>query len=501
MGKTWGGILVVLVLAALATSTGGSSRDGGRRAVMSGERDGLRLEVGLVQAHGVIGVEARVENRRQRPVFLVPDHCGGVTSAFLVRTRLQPQGRAWNGSLQALKRFILDRQEAIQEPDRLSPSLPSNTPRAVTTCVRPRRPTELAPGGSLRERWEADPHFGSALDAVGSENTKVRVEVVEARDPAEIELLDLMRVSEADARTAGRRLRLEKPASAVIDYPPIESPSALSLGQLYDRLLAHDGLRRWLATQPAKGWRSAELTTVGSGLRFSAVTTGYERAVIARARADGSGVRVRLPTDRDRIRRFQDRPATLPRGIRVQDRASSWDPTRDVIAGRLALPSGRVVADGFPSGASRPLDYRLTPGAYPVYVTLARHERGNSERVALATLVVSRNQPVRWRRSGGIGVDGGVAAFTSLEGARALDRLMSDAPNGYWEEAWHSLAAHDDHVTEVAIDGDLNQVMFGTGHGDGGYPLLVGVDGEGRPVRFVLDFYVLHLDWPGRPDP
>ena len=480
MGKTWAGILVVLVLAALATSTGGSSRDGGRRAVMSGERDGLRLEVGLVQAHGVIGVEARVENRRQRPVFLVPDDCGRVTDALLVRTRFQPKGRTWPESLQALKRLVLDRQEATQEPDRLAPRGPGDSSQAVPTCVRPQRRVELAPGASVRERWEADPHFTYALDAVGSENTKIRVDVVDV---------------------AGRRLRLEKPASAVIDYPPIESPSPLSLGQLYDRLLAHDGLRRWLATQPAKGWRSAELTTVGSGLRFSAVTTGYERAVIARARADGSGVRVRLPTDRDRIRRFQDRPATLPRGIRVLDRASSWDPTRDVIAGRLALPSGRVVADGFPSGASRPLDYRLTPGAYPVYVTLARHERGNSERVALATLVVSRNQPVRWRRSGGIGVDGGVAAFTSLEGARALDRLMSDAPNGYWEEAWHSLAAHDDHVTEVAIDGDLNQVMFGTGHGDGGYPLLVGLDGEGRPVRFVLDFYVLHLDWPGRPDP
>jgi hypothetical protein len=287
----------------------------------------------------------------------------------------------------------------------------------------------------------------------------------------------------------------------VIDHPPTESLPRRSLGRLFDRLLEHDGLRSWLAAQPDDGWRSAELTQVSSRLRFSAVTTGYERAVVARARVDGRGVRVRLPDARDRIRRFRDRPATLPRGVRLLNRASSWDPTRDVIAGRLALPSGRVVADGFPSGLSKPLDYRLAPGAYPVYVTLARHEPGDAERVALATLVVSREPPVRWRRSGGIGVDGGVGAFTSMEGARALDRLMSDAPDGYYEEAWHSLAAHDHQVTEVPIDGDLNQVMFSTGSGDGGYPLLAGLDANGRPARFVLDFYLLHLAWPGRPAP
>ena len=172
-----------------------------------------------------------------------------------------------------------------------------------------------------------------------------------------------------------------------------------------------------------------------------------------------------------------------------------------MIAGRLALPSGRVTTDGFPGRQSRPIEYRIAPGAYPVHVTLARLGRRNFNSVALATLVVSDHRPVRWRRIGGIGVDGGVAAFTSIEGARALDRMMSASPtsDGYYEQLFDSLTAHDNHVTEAAIDGDLNQVVFSTGSGDGGYPLLAGLDAEGRPARFVLDFLLIHLNWPGRP--
>jgi len=38
-------------------------------------------------------------------------------------------------------------------------------------------------------------------------------------------------------------------------------------------------------------------------------------------------------------------------------------------------------------------------------------------------------------------------------------------------------------------------VLFSTGYGDGGYPLYVGLDADGRPARYVLDFRVLDLSW------
>jgi hypothetical protein len=292
----------------------------------------------------------------------------------------------------------------------MAPRRPGGGSQAVPKCQQPRRVVKLAAGATIRERWEADWYSTHTLDAVGSQNLKVRVDVVEAR--------------------AERRLRVEAPASAVLDHPPRASGAPSSPGQLYDLLLEHRGLRSWLAAQPARSWRSAELTRPNSKIQFSAVTSGYERAVLARARPDGSNITVWLPRARDRIRSFRSRPATLPSGVRLIGQASDWKPTRDVIAGRLTLPSGRVIADGFPRGQSQPLEYRVAPGAYPVHVTLAHRGRQRFEEVALATLVVSGHRPVRWRRIGGIGVDGGVGAFTSLEGARALDRIHRERRRG-----------------------------------------------------------------------
>ena len=56
--------------------------------------------------------------------------------------------------------------------------------------------------------------------------------------------------------------------------------------------------------------------------------------------------------------------------------------------------------------------------------------------------------------------------------------------------------AHDDIVTEVPIAGGLDMALFATGYGDGGYPVHVGLDADGKPTRFVIDFAIVHLAWP-----
>ena len=38
--------------------------------------------------------------------------------------------------------------------------------------------------------------------------------------------------------------------------------------------------------------------------------------------------------------------------------------------------------------------------------------------------------------------------------------------------------------------------LFTTGYGDGGYAVHVGLDGDGKPTRFVIDFAIVHLAWP-----
>ena len=41
-----------------------------------------------------------------------------------------------------------------------------------------------------------------------------------------------------------------------------------------------------------------------------------------------------------------------------------------------------------------------------------------------------------------------------------------------------------------------NIVLFSTGYGDGGYPVYVGFDADGRPTRVVIDF-LISSTWRG----
>ena len=519
MGKAWVGVVAVIALAWLAVGSSGESgdgthgapmepsapgysSDGSGRARMAGKWRGLELRAGVVQAHGVIAVETRLVNKRDRPAYLVPDQCGRLTEVALARTRFQPEGRAWNGSIAAVKRFVVEAQRGLQEPERLAPRRPGDTARAVPDCDRPEQVVALPPGGSIRERWETDPMIDRSLDVVGSDDLEIRAEVVEARRAGDVEYLDIAPPGAKERIRAGRRLRLSVPAGKVIDHEPGHPETEPSNAELFDRLLEDRRLRSWLAARPAASWRSAQLLKTESGVEFSAVTSEYERAVRVHADSGGGDARTNLPGAEDRTRSFATRRATLPSGVRLRRLSRDWLPTRDVIAGRLVLPSGRIVLDGYPSENSHVIARGVAPGAYPAYVTLARPQRGGKpvERVALATLVVSSRPPVRWRRIGGVGVDGGVAAFTSREGARVLGGVAySDPDSDYFERSFDSLTAHDYTVTELPIGERLNQVLFSTGAGDGGYPLLAGFDKRGRPVRFVADFLLMHLRWPGRP--
>ena len=164
-GVAWGRSAVGL--AALAVAAGDGSDDRSRRAEMTGERNGLHLRVQVVQANGVIAVETEVENRRRRPAFLVPDQCGRVTEALLVRTKFQPEGRTWSKSLQGLKRLVLDQQERSRglsvwpHAGRAMPRMRSRPVSALGgSCAWPRMPSRASVGRSSRTpstcsmRWD-----------------------------------------------------------------------------------------------------------------------------------------------------------------------------------------------------------------------------------------------------------------------------------------------------------------------------------------------------------
>ncbi len=462
----------------------------------SAERDGLTLSAETTASGDSIVVETLVENHRARSLSLVPTQCGRVTEVVLARTILQPEGETWSGSLGALKSLVLEDQRMLQRPDAFAPRRPDDTSSGQPACERPELPQELAPGAAVRERWELPLSSALGLDAVGSAGSVVRIEAVEARDRGRPEFLDVWPTWIDDPGRTGRDVRVEVPASSVIDHSPRVGAQGPNLGQLYDRLLDDVTLRAWISAQPPDGWREGRLTLEGDGIRFTAITTSFERAVTAHAAADGSVLSVELPGDVDRTRVFPRVDGTLPPGIALIDEPDSYTLTDDLVIDGVRLPTGRVVVGEYLADIDA-IDLHAQPGVYPVRLTLARYPGQDFDRVALASLVVSDAATVRWEAASAIAVDGGTTTFTSAEGAALLETsAASSAGSLSPDDAWDSLVAHDYLGGESAIEGSINLVLTSSGVGDGGYPVFVGYDSAGQPTRVVVDFLLVHLDWP-----
>jgi hypothetical protein len=466
---------------------------------MAGERDGLALDAKLSAVDGSLVVDTVLRNNRPHAVYLDADQCGRVTEVVLARTRFEPAGRTWGGSLQAAKRHVLQDQTSGQSPDRFAPRIPGDASSDTPPCVRPQRPRVLRPGQQIAERWELAVDDSRGLAAVGSAGTLVRAEAVESKAPDELDYLDILPTGAAESLRAGRNVKVVRPASAVVDQAPTAPPTSPSNGQLYDRLLQARSLRRWVEAQPADSWRLVQLRPSYPGndeVLLHMVATGYERAAVVRARPNGNVVSVDLPRPEDRSHAYPRRPATLPAGIPVVPEDDGWEPTEDVLPGSLELPTGRIVVTEYLD--SKPLALRVRPGRYPAYATLARYEH-KLESVALATLVLAPARPVRWKRIGAVTVDGGTTSFHSAESVARMAREFDDFddPASLSSRAFDSLAVHDYLVAGIPLTPKLNTVQFSSGNGDGIYPILAGYDATGHPTRIVVDFYLLHLDWPG----
>jgi hypothetical protein len=471
-----------------------------RAATAVGDHGGLDLQLELSSTNGVLVARTVVRNTRAHPISLDADQCGRVADVVIARTTFEPDGETQTGSVAAVKRIILADQRSREDPERFAPRTLGGS--EVPRCQRPDQPVSLAAGASIEERRELPIGASSGLAAVGSANTIVRAEAVEAVAPDRITFLDSLPTGATEEQRAGRSVTVEIPTSSVLERAPTRPNVGPSLGQVFDRIVENNRLRAFIEAQPPGSWRDAGLRVAehGSGLLFRAVTTMFERPATATITVDGSDVGdLVLPGDADRARVFDRRPATLPPGITVIPDQSGAEIAEDVVAGRLALPSGQLVADGSLAGGSEPLPYAAAAGSYTAFVTLVRYPGSSAESVALATVVVSDAPTVGWKRGYTVAVDGGTAAFTPVEGSDALGQMIR-ADQSDWvvfqQAAFDSLTAHDNLITEYPIPGGLNLVMFSTGLGDGQYPVRVGLDAEGHPTRYVLDCLLLHLAWP-----
>jgi hypothetical protein len=328
----------------------------------------------------------------------------------------------------------------------------------------------------------------------------VSLEAVEARDPSELEFLDILPAdAEDDART-GRVVRAELRLAEVLQREasnPIRDPS---YGELFDRLLQDDALRRWIESQPADAWGSADLRPAypDHGPEFARillklVTKEFEQAALVTAEADGSNVVLELPDEDTRTEPYARTAGTLPPGITAFGDAD-YALTDDLHIGEVRLPSGRVVVGEYLD--EEPLPFTVAPDAYPAHATLARYRDYPNDDVAFLTLVLSESPTVRWQPSGTIAVDGGTATLTSAEGREELLKAQETGSLELSDAIFDSMVAHDYLATEWELTPETNLVRVSSGVGDGGYPVYVGYDADGKPTRVVVDFYLLHLSWP-----
>ena len=217
-------------------------------------------------------IDARIENRRERPVLLEPDACGRAASAVLTRTAPQERGRTWPRSVQQVKGFVLERQTV---DDRRPEPLAATGGGCVPTSV----PVAIAPGQVLKQRWMVD--RSPLLDEVGARHGRVEVEVTELGH------------RRASAGSEGSLIGL-------VEWPATKR--RMSAAEHFDQLLADPRVRRLLETEPAAAWRGATLSVTGRQVVLTALSRRYERPFVATAGVDGGQVRISAP-----------RPDDLPR--------------------------------------------------------------------------------------------------------------------------------------------------------------------------------------------
>jgi hypothetical protein len=220
-------------------------------------------------------------------------------------------------------------------------------------------------------------------------------------------------------------------------------------------------------------------------------------------------------------------------GTVFRDSKGNEYPVRQLDAGELVLPTGRIVAcdPGFlqVSGLDRyqPFTRTVPPGRYPVVLCLSKHTypSRSEERVAAAMIRFTDADPVAWEmallpgqdpstlapgRFFGYGVDSGRGCFTDAHAVAALEperQLYGERcnrqppPNAgieYYrnlqtpffrrlDEGWREWAA-----SAVADpDTGANLIAFPSGWGDGGYASSWGLDRAGNPCRLATDFGIL----------
>ncbi len=183
--------------------------------------------------------------------------------------------------------------------------------------------------------------------------------------------------------------------------------------------------------------------------------------------------------------------------------------------GELVLTSGNLVAcDPLSLSEIEPFAVNVTPGSYPVILSVARLHKSKERRVAYAMIRLSDRPAVKWDLATlpdedlstledgeiwGYGVDSGTGCFMDEDTAFLLLDLWEEDKfeEAFAEKLFAEISKNSARTCEFAnirVDDETEANVIAFNCGDGIYPTYFGYDAEGTLVAAMTDFELFDID-------
>ena len=283
----------------------------------------------------------------------------------------------------------------------------------------------------------------------------------------------------------------------------------------FDLLMNDARIAAWVDAQDPSLWRQARMTPDyghPGGWNLEAFNHAWALPLVVSG-TDHAITTVQIPDEP-----WQPPPSTdadLPPDSISTERTVV--PNRDMYVGDLVLPSGKVmVGDSTWSETEVLFDYGLRPGSYPIHIVTAKtlYRSEEWEFVAWEELFLSSSPVTHWEPAIPVGhsakelkpgetfvfgTDGGGGGFASPEAMKYMDAaLTANADDPLLTPLAEREEANDWLWAMATVDPTTGANVFVTSTGgDGGFPILLGLDAENHPAALLSDFGQLGMRYSG----
>ena len=445
-----------------------------------------------------------IQNKTDKPVMYVGQPCYAPAQAAFRSTLQPPTGPSYLPAAAALRAHVMDYRRTL---DQIGYFEPSTSHIAELEPCDGSAPPMLPPNKTIVYSMSqfvgtsAEPDFDSATtDVVTTLRLGSLPKSWTGHFPPPVQVVDTIEV-----RT---------PLSAVIDLSRQSSADYGQTAQRFDLVMNDPRVAAWVDAQDPALWRDARLTPTyrpSRGWQLLAFHHAWATPLYVEGN-DGALTVVRIPTEPRPSPPWTD--AVLPPDTSTA--ATLELPYRDVYVGDLVLPSGEVmVGDGFASDNEVLFDFGLRPGSYPIHIVTAKplYRAEEYEFVAWEELVLSSNPVTRWQPAVPVGhtaqelkpgetftfgTDGGGGGFASPEAMKFVDAAISGGDDPISTALGEREEANDWLWAIATVDPKTGANVFvTTTGGDGGFPVLMGLDAQNRPALLLSDFGGLQMTYSG----